>query len=71
MTSQRLYGRSDLLRHPIENVLAIASLSVETTEPVIEHYRKLERFVEVDGGQPLASVTAEIVAAVERLRKRS
>jgi len=42
----------------------------ETTEPVIEHYRKLERFVEVDGGQPLDSVTAEIVAAVERLRNR-
>jgi adenylate kinase len=41
----------------------------ETTEPVIEHYRKLGRFVQVDGDQPIASVTAEIVAAVERMRK--
>jgi adenylate kinase len=41
----------------------------QMTEPVVEHYRKLERFVQVDGGQPIASITAEIVAAVVRMRR--
>jgi adenylate kinase len=45
------------------------SAYTELTEPVVEHYRKLGHFVQVDGGQPIASITAEIVAAVERMRK--
>jgi adenylate kinase len=39
------------------------------TAPVIEHYRKLGRFAEVNGDGPIAAVAAGIVAAVERLRK--
>ena len=39
------------------------------TEPVVEHYRKLGRFAQVDGGQQVAQITAEIVAAIEQLRK--
>jgi adenylate kinase len=38
------------------------------TAPVIEHYRALGRFAEVDGDRPIAEVAAGIVAAVERLR---
>ncbi len=38
------------------------------TTPVIEHYRALGRFVEVDGDRPIAELAAGIVYAVERLR---
>jgi adenylate kinase len=49
--------------------MARMSAYEQMTGPVVEHYRKLEHFVQVDGGQPIASITAEIVAAVERMRK--
>jgi adenylate kinase len=39
------------------------------TAPVIEHYRDLGRFAEVDGDRPISTIAAGIVAAVERLRK--
>ena len=39
------------------------------TAPVVEHYRELGRFAEVDGDRPIAEIAAGIVAAVERLRK--
>jgi adenylate kinase len=38
------------------------------TAPVVEHYRQLERFAEVDGDQPIAVIAAGIIAAIERLR---
>ena len=38
------------------------------TAPVVEHYRALGRFEEVDGEQPVGAVTAGVVAAVLRLR---
>jgi adenylate kinase len=38
------------------------------TAPVIEHYRVLGRFVEVNADGPIAAIAAGIVAAVERLR---
>src|ERR1017187_4591563 len=38
------------------------------TAPVVEHYRGLGRFAEVDGDRPIAAIAAGIVAAVERLR---
>jgi adenylate kinase len=39
------------------------------TAPVVEHYRALGRFAEVDGGRPIDQIAFGIVAAVERLRK--
>ena len=39
------------------------------TAPVVEHYRALGRFAEVDGDRPIAAIAAGIVAAVERLRR--
>jgi adenylate kinase len=39
------------------------------TAPVIEHYRDLGRFAEVDGDRPIQAIAAGIVAAVERLRQ--
>ncbi len=39
------------------------------TAPVIEHYRGLGRFAEVDGDRAIDGVAAGIIAAVERLRK--
>jgi adenylate kinase len=38
------------------------------TAPVVEHYRALGRFAEVDGDRPIDVVMAGIVVAVERLR---
>jgi adenylate kinase len=38
------------------------------TAPVVEHYRTLGRFAEVDGDRPIGAIAAEIVTAVERLR---
>ncbi len=38
------------------------------TTPVIEHYRDLGRFAEVDGDRPIEEVAAGIVCSVERLR---
>jgi adenylate kinase len=42
---------------------------VALTAPVVEHYRELGRFAEVDGDRPIGAIAAGIVAAVERLRK--
>ena len=39
------------------------------TAPVVEHYRALGRFAEVDGDRPIAEIAAGIVAAVKRLRQ--
>jgi adenylate kinase len=39
------------------------------TAPVVEHYRALGRFAEVDGDRPIETIAAGIVAAVERLRQ--
>jgi len=44
---------------------------VGLTAPVIEHYRALGRFAEVDGDRPIGLIAAGIVAAVERLRKEA
>ena len=41
------------------------------TAPVIEHYRALGRFAEVDGDRPIGVIAAGIVAAVERLREKA
>jgi adenylate kinase len=38
------------------------------TAPVIDHYRALGRFAEVNGDQPVADVAAGIVSSVEKLR---
>ena len=38
------------------------------TTPVIEHYRELGRFAEVEGDQSIEEVAAGIVCSVERLR---
>jgi adenylate kinase len=39
------------------------------TAPVVEHYRALGRFAEVDGDRPIGTIAAGIVAAVKRLRE--
>jgi adenylate kinase len=52
-----------------EQVFAERMRSYEAlTTPVIEHYRALGRFAEVDGDRAIAEVAAGIVYAVERLR---
>ncbi len=47
-----------------ERMRAYAAL----TAPVIDHYKALGRFAEVDGDRPIDVIAAEIVAAVSRLR---
>jgi adenylate kinase len=39
------------------------------TRPVVEHYRELGRFAEVDGDRPIPEIAAGIVSVVERLRQ--
>jgi adenylate kinase len=41
------------------------------TAPVVDHYRGLGRFAEVDGDRPIAAIAAGIVTAVEGLRQRA
>jgi adenylate kinase len=41
---------------------------VSATEPVIEHYKGLGHYAQVDGGQKIDKVQAEIIAIVERMR---
>jgi adenylate kinase len=41
----------------------------EQTAPVLEHYRGLSRFAEVDGDDSVDTVTESILDAVERLRR--
>jgi len=41
----------------------------EQTAPVIEHYRTLGRFAEVDGDRSIAEVAAGILSTVEQLRR--
>jgi adenylate kinase len=40
----------------------------QQTAPVLEHYRALGRFAEVDGDAPVETVTESILRAVEQLR---
>jgi adenylate kinase len=40
----------------------------EQTAPVLEHYRTLGRFAEVDGDAPVETVTESLLSAVEQLR---
>ena len=40
----------------------------QQTAPVVEHYRRLDRFAEVDGASGVEHVTIEIVEALERFR---
>ena len=47
-----------------ERMRAYAAL----TAPVVDHYRELGRFAEVDGDRPIGLIAAGIVDAVERLR---
>ena len=42
----------------------------DQTAPVIDHYRGLGRFEEVDGEQAVETVTEQIAAALRRLRSR-
>ena len=41
----------------------------EQTAPVVEHYRGLDRFAEVDGASQVERVTSEIVQALEHFRR--
>jgi adenylate kinase len=41
------------------------------TAPVVEHYRSMGRFTEVNGDRPIAEIAASIIEAVEGLRKGS
>ena len=52
-----------------EDCFAGRMLTYQTlTAPVVDHYRALSRFAEVNGDQPVAEVAASIVSSVERLR---
>ncbi len=43
-------------------------LFTDQTSPVVDHYRSLGRFEEVDGEQAVSAVTEEIIAVVWRMR---
>jgi len=48
-----------------ERMRAYAAL----TAPVMDHYKALGRFAEVDGDRPIDMIAAEIITAVQRLRR--
>jgi adenylate kinase len=39
---------------------------MQQTAPLIEYYRQRGNLVELDGSQPIESVTAQMLSAVER-----
>ncbi|AXC14203.1 Adenylate kinase [Acidisarcina polymorpha] len=54
-----------------EEVFAERLRSYEAqTEPVVAHYRAMNRLADLDGDQPVDAVTAGVLAAVKRLRGR-
>jgi adenylate kinase len=55
-------GRSDDTREVIENRIRLYR---EVTEPVIEHYKKLDKFRSVDGIGKVDEIFQRVVAAVE------
>lgn len=62
-----------LIQRPDDTEEAFAQRMVEyaaKTVHVIDHYRTQGQFEEVDGSQSVGAVTAEIVAALHRLRAR-
>ncbi|HEX4007013.1 MAG TPA: adenylate kinase [Acidobacteriaceae bacterium] len=65
LDGRQLARRSD----DTEEVFRERMRTYETqTAPVVEHYRALGRFEEVNGDQPVDTVAAAVVAAVARLR---
>ncbi|MGC2639472.1 MAG: adenylate kinase [Acidobacteriaceae bacterium] len=65
LDGQPLVRRSD----DTEEVFQERMRTYETqTAPVVEHYRALGRFEEVNGEQPVEAVAAGVMAAVARLR---
>ena len=72
----KVEGKCDLDGAPLERrsddteeVFRERMRTYETqTAPVVEHYRALGRFREVDGNQPVSAVAAGVESAVARLR---
>lgn len=60
-----LYQRDD---DRAETVRRRIQVYLEQTAPLIEHYRQRDLLLEVDGTQPIESVTATLLKAVEALR---
>jgi adenylate kinase len=60
-----LYQRED---DRAETVTRRIQVYAEQTAPLVEHYRRQGRLVEVDGAQPLEQVTAALLAAVREER---
>ena len=58
-------GRSDDTREVIENRIRLYR---EVTEPVIEHYKKLDKFRSVDGIGKVDEIFQRVVTAVEDFR---
>lgn len=56
-------GRSDDTREVIENRI---KLYKEVTEPVIEHYKELNKFVSVDGKGEIDDIFERIVSAIDK-----
>ena len=56
-----LYQRADDTAATMSNRLSVYEKS---TRPLIEYYQKRGKYIEIDGRQPIASVTAEIVSAL-------
>jgi adenylate kinase len=63
-----LFTRADDSVEAFENRMRAYN---ELTAPVIEHYRRIGSFVEIDGGAPVEIVTKEIVGAVYSIRSQT
>jgi adenylate kinase len=59
-----LYQRDD---DKLETVVRRIQVYFAQTAPLVEYYRRLGRLSEIDGAQPIESVTADLTAALKKL----
>jgi adenylate kinase len=57
----RTDDREDVMRHRVE-------IFEEQTLPMLEYYQSRETLIEVDGSRPVAEVTADAIAQLERVK---
>jgi adenylate kinase len=63
LDGSELYQRDD---DKIETVVRRIQVYMEQTAPLISHYRKADKLVEIDGAQPIDQVTAALVKAISK-----
>jgi len=66
LDGSELYQREDDKAETVTNRIKVY---MDQTAPLIEHYRKQKKLVEVDGAQPIEKVSDELLAAIKKVVK--